>query len=87
LKRETGWFSHSGGTVRFHRWTRRLRPSHVVAAREGHAPSWGNTSNAIGARLTISAQTVNTHIKSIFRKLDVRSRAQAVSCAASQGFL
>jgi DNA-binding NarL/FixJ family response regulator len=47
----------------------------------------GHTSNAIGARLAISAQTVNTHIKNIYRKLDVRSRAQAVSCAASQGFL
>ena len=47
----------------------------------------GNTSNAIGVRLTISAQTVNTHIKNIYRKLDVRSRAQAVSSAASQGFL
>ena len=47
----------------------------------------GHTSVAIGARLTISAQTVNTHIKNIYRKLNVHNRAQAVSCAASQGFM
>ena len=47
----------------------------------------GNTSNEIGARLTISAQTVNTHIKNMYRKLNVRSRAQAVSFAASQSLL
>ena len=47
----------------------------------------GNTSNEIGARLTISAQTVNTHIKNMYRKLNVRSRAQAVSFAVSQGLL
>ncbi|MBC7446007.1 MAG: response regulator transcription factor, partial [Polaromonas sp.] len=33
----------------------------------------------------ISAQTVNTHIKNIYRKLNVRTRAQAVSFAASRG--
>lgn len=43
----------------------------------------GYTSLEIGSRLTISAQTVNTHIKNIYRKLDVRTRAQAVSFAAN----
>jgi DNA-binding NarL/FixJ family response regulator len=47
----------------------------------------GHTSHAIGARLAISAQTVNTHIKNIYRKLNVHNRAQAVSCAARQGFM
>jgi DNA-binding CsgD family transcriptional regulator len=47
----------------------------------------GHTSLAIGARLVISAHTVNTHIKNIYRKLNVHNRAQAVSCAASQGFM
>ena len=42
----------------------------------------GYTSVEIGARLSISCQTVNTHIKNIYRKLQVRSRAQAVSFAA-----
>jgi DNA-binding NarL/FixJ family response regulator len=45
----------------------------------------GHTSMAIGARLNISGQTVNTHLKNIYRKLDVRSRAQAVRFAAAHG--
>jgi DNA-binding NarL/FixJ family response regulator len=43
----------------------------------------GQTSTDIGARLVISAQTVNTHIKNIYRKLNVRTRAQAVGFATS----
>lgn len=42
----------------------------------------GYTSGEIGSRLMISCQTVNTHIKNIYRKLQVRSRAQAVNCAS-----
>ncbi len=45
----------------------------------------GYTSTEIGSRLTISGQTVNTHIKNIYRKLNVRTRAQAVSFAANRG--
>lgn len=45
----------------------------------------GYTSTEIGARLIISGQTVNTHIKNIYRKLNVRTRAQAVSFAAIRG--
>lgn len=48
---------------------------HLVAA--------GYTSLEIGDRLDISGHTVNTHIKNIYRKLDVRTRAQAVSSAAT----
>lgn len=44
----------------------------------------GHTSTDIGARLTISGQTVNTHIKNMYRKLNVRTRAQAVSLATSR---
>ena len=47
----------------------------------------GYTSSEIGLRLMISCQTVNTHIKNIYRKLQVRSRAQAVSFAAHRGLL
>lgn len=46
----------------------------------------GYTSLEIGSRLAISGHTVNTHIKNIYRKLDVRTRAQAVSFAAHRGF-
>lgn len=45
----------------------------------------GYTSTAIGGRLLISGQTVNTHIKNIYRKLNVRTRAQAVSFATHRG--
>ena len=47
----------------------------------------GHTSCEIAQRLTISAQTVNTHIKNIYRKLQVRTRAQAVNRASQHGLL
>lgn len=45
----------------------------------------GHTSVEIGVRLTISSMTVNTHIKNIYRKLQVRTRAQAVRFASLRG--
>jgi len=48
-----------------------------------HLVASGYTSPEIGSRLAISGHTVNTHIKNIYRKLDVRTRAQAVSSAAN----
>ncbi|RYF27800.1 MAG: response regulator transcription factor [Comamonadaceae bacterium] len=45
----------------------------------------GYTSAEIGVRLLISAMTVNTHIKNIYRKLQVRTRAQAVRFASLRG--
>lgn len=45
----------------------------------------GYTSTEIGTRLLISGLTVNTHIKSIYRKLQVRTRAQAVRFASLRG--
>ena len=47
----------------------------------------GNVSAAIAKQLRISPQTVNVHIKSIYRKLQVHTRAQAVSCATDKGLL
>ncbi len=47
----------------------------------------GYTSCEIGKRLGISDQTVNTHIKNIYRKLQVRTRAQAVNLASLRGLL
>lgn len=47
----------------------------------------GHTSADIGVRLCISVLTVNTHIKNIYRKLEVRTRAQAVSRATDWGLL
>ena len=44
----------------------------------------GHGSKAIGAYLSISQETVNTHIKNLYRKLKVSTRAQAVGLATSQ---
>lgn len=45
----------------------------------------GKTNQEIGLILHISAFTVKNHLKRIFRKLDVRNRAQAVARLGSQG--
>jgi DNA-binding NarL/FixJ family response regulator len=47
----------------------------------------GLGSTEIGARLAISRETVNTHIKNMYRKLNVHNRAHAVSLAANQRLL
>lgn len=47
----------------------------------------GYTSTEIGQRLHISGQTVNTHIRNIYHKIQVKNRAQAVSWAADKGLL
>lgn len=49
-----------------------------------HLVASGYTSPEIGSRLAISGHTVNSHIKNIYQKLDVRTRAQAVSLATHQ---
>ena len=45
----------------------------------------GRSSKEIGRRLFLSPSTVNHHIQSIFNKLGVDTRAQAVAVAAQQG--
>ncbi len=45
----------------------------------------GYTSTEIGTRLLISTMTVNTHVRNIYRKLQVRTRAQAVRLASLRG--
>ncbi|HEX6508508.1 MAG TPA: LuxR C-terminal-related transcriptional regulator [Chloroflexota bacterium] len=47
----------------------------------------GLSSKAIGKQLFISTSTVNYHLTSIFNKLGVDTRAQAVAVAAQRGFL
>jgi DNA-binding NarL/FixJ family response regulator len=45
----------------------------------------GYTSTEVGSRLFISSMTVNTHLRNIYRKLQVRTRAQAVRFASLRG--
>lgn len=47
----------------------------------------GHGSKEIGERLGISGQTVNAHIKNIYKKLRVHTRAQAVGLATHTGQL
>ena len=47
----------------------------------------GYSSMEIGARLHISGLTVNTHIKNIYLKLQVKTRAHAVSIALQRGLI
>lgn len=47
--------------------------------------STGFTTVEISKTLAISCQTVNTHIKNVYRKLQVHNRAQATACVASGG--
>jgi len=47
----------------------------------------GHAINAIGNRLAISPHTVNQHLRSIYRKLGVTTRAMAVHAAYINGLL
>jgi NarL family two-component system response regulator LiaR len=47
----------------------------------------GMTNKEIGAQLCISDQTVGTHFVNIFRKLQVRSRVEAVLFAIDKGWI
>lgn len=47
----------------------------------------GYTSAEIGSRLVISVQTVNAHIRNLYKSLRVHTRAQAVCVASERGLL
>lgn len=47
----------------------------------------GYTSQEIALQLKVTTQTVNTHVRNIYRKLQIKSRAQAVRAALLQGLL
>ena len=65
-----------------------MTPTESVTKREAEILkmiSVGYTSLEISRRLTISCQTVNTHIRNIYRKLQIHSRAQAMVWVTSGG--
>lgn len=47
----------------------------------------GKSNKAIGVALHISESTVKSHLKSLFSKLDVTSRAEAIALAARRGLV
>jgi DNA-binding NarL/FixJ family response regulator len=47
----------------------------------------GLSSKKVGRQLSLSASTVNQHVKAIFNKLGVDTRAQAVAVAAQRRLL
>ena len=47
----------------------------------------GLTDAQVAERLVISPRTVQGHLRSIYSKLDVTSRAEAVDCARTAGLL
>jgi DNA-binding NarL/FixJ family response regulator len=47
----------------------------------------GLSSKTIGRRLSLSPSTVNHHMQSVFNKLGVDTRAQAVAVATQRGLL
>jgi len=47
----------------------------------------GHVNDEVAQQLDISAQTVHSHLKSIYRKLRVHTRAQAVGLAGQRGLL
>ena len=44
----------------------------------------GHTNRSAAAELSVSPNTVNTHLRAVFRKLDVKSRVQLTIAAASR---
>jgi ATP/maltotriose-dependent transcriptional regulator MalT len=45
------------------------------------------SNEQMAARLHVSRNTIKTHLRAVYRKLDVASRAKAVERARSQGLL
>jgi DNA-binding NarL/FixJ family response regulator len=43
--------------------------------------------NAVAKTLTISQNTASTHVKSIYRKLNIKTRAEAALAARDRGLL
>ena len=62
----------------------------LLTQRETECLQWvglGKTDWEIGAILDISPKTVNHHVESAKRKLDVATRLQAVTAAMSRGLI
>jgi DNA-binding CsgD family transcriptional regulator len=47
----------------------------------------GQTSPQIAERLVISPETVKSHLRNVYAKLDVKDRAEAVALAVRSGLI
>ena len=80
-----------GGPVRGPAAARRVLargPPGAVSQRESEVLELmvhGHSNRAIARRLVLGEETVKTHVRSIFRKLDVTDRTQAVAFALREG--
>ncbi len=69
-------------------WETAAVPSNVLSPREREIfrlLASGLTNRAIGQELFISERTVDSHVSRIFRKLDVRTRAEAIAVGRAAG--
>jgi DNA-binding NarL/FixJ family response regulator len=50
-----------------------------------HLMAEGRTAEAIGAQITVSVETVRTHVRNVIRKLQARNRVHAIAIALERG--
>jgi DNA-binding NarL/FixJ family response regulator len=50
-----------------------------------HLMAEGNTAEQIGDRITVSVETVRTHVRNVIRKLQARNRVHAIAIALERG--
>ncbi len=50
-----------------------------------HLMAEGNTAEEIGGQITVSVETVRTHVRNVIRKLQARNRVHAIAIALERG--
>ncbi len=50
-----------------------------------HLMAEGRTAEAIGDEITVSVETVRTHVRNVIRKLQARNRVHAIAIALERG--
>jgi DNA-binding CsgD family transcriptional regulator len=50
-----------------------------------HLLAEGMTAEAIGSKISVSVETVRTHVRNVIRKLQARNRVHAIAIALERG--
>jgi DNA-binding CsgD family transcriptional regulator len=50
-----------------------------------HLMAEGMTAEAIGDKISVSVETVRTHVRNVIRKLQARTRVHAIAIALERG--